>query len=110
MSEIPKNQSNDLLKAELREWRVEETLPHRFHEQVWNRIERNQPEASVALWPMILDWFKCSVARPAFAVAYASVLLMSGLGAGFLHAQHENAKLDSMIEARYIQSIDPYQK
>jgi hypothetical protein len=110
MKENPENQSDEPLRSLLREWRMETPLPPRFQEQVWNRIERQDADVSIALWPSILDWLKSSVARPAFAVAYASVLLMAGLTAGFVHAQQENAKLDSAIEARYVQSIDPYQK
>ena len=80
MSELLKNQSDEPLRAALGEWRVESPLPPRFQEQVWNRIETNHSDVSVALWPFVLDWFKSAVARPAFAVAYASLLLAAGLG------------------------------
>jgi hypothetical protein len=110
MNQDMNNQNDEPLRSVLREWRVESPLPPRFQEQVWNRIEREEANVPLALWPLILAWFKSSVARPAFAVAYASVLLMAGLTAGFVHAQQENAKLNSAIEARYVQSIDPYQK
>jgi hypothetical protein len=110
MNEDMNNQNDEPLRSALREWRVESPLPPRFQEQVWNRIERQDAVVSVALWPLILRWLKSSVARPAFAVAYASFLLMAGLAAGFMHAQQENDNLDSAIEARYVQSLDPYQK
>lgn len=110
MNETSKDPSDEPLRAALRVWRVESSLPPRFGEKVWNRIERSHSDAPVALWPFVLDWFKSAVTRPAWAVAYASLLLVVGLGAGLLHAQHENAKFDSVIAARYVQSIDPYQK
>jgi hypothetical protein len=39
-----------------------------------------------------------------------SVLLVAGLALGFVQANAKAAHLDRQLEARYVQSIDPYQR
>ena len=84
-------------------------LPPRFQEQVWKRIERAEaPGVSLAeaLRTRLAEWF----AQPAFAVAYVTVLIVAGLAIGFKQAQDKTAKWDRQLEARYVQSVDPYQR
>jgi hypothetical protein len=104
---MKKNQTT--LEQTLQEWRVTTPLPPRFQEQVWKRIERAEvPSISVsdALWA----WLAVTFARPALAVAYVSVLLVVGLAFGFVQANAKAANLDRQLEARYVQSVDPYQR
>lgn len=110
MNTQPNKSSDDQLHSALREWKLNEPLPPRFREQVWNRLERQTADESVGFWQFMVGWINSSVARPALAVIYASILLALGLAGGFLRAQHDNAKMDSSIETRYVQSVDPYQK
>ena len=110
MKNEPANDPNkDPLASVLKQWRMDAPLPPRFQQQVWNRIERNTAEP-VALWPLAVAWLRSSIARPALAVAYALVLLFLGMTGGALQAQRDNARIASTIEARYVQSVDPYQK
>jgi hypothetical protein len=97
------------LQRALQEWRVTTPLPPRFQEQVWKRIERAEvPRVSLAdvLRTRLTAWF----AQPAFAVAYVGVLIVAGLALGFKQAQDKTEKWDRQLEARYVQSIDPYQR
>ncbi|MGA2748625.1 MAG: hypothetical protein ABSG59_07600 [Verrucomicrobiota bacterium] len=110
MSENPHSQSDESLRSVLRQWRMETPLPPRFQERVWGRIERQYAAAPVSLWTLLLQWFSSSAARPAFALAYAVILLMAGATGGALRAQHQNARIEQMAQARYVQSVDPYQK
>lgn len=97
------------LEKTLREWRVTTPLPPRFQEQVWKRIERlDAPNISVL--DALRAWFAITFGRPAFAVAYVSLLLVAGLAFGFVQANEKAAHLDRQLEARYVQSIDPYQR
>lgn len=97
------------LEPTLQEWRVTTPLPPRFQERVWKRIERAEvPGVSVA--DALRAWFTMAFARPAFAVAYVSALLVAGLAIGFVQASHKAARWDRQLEARYVQSIDPYQR
>jgi opacity protein-like surface antigen len=97
------------LEGVLQEWRVTTPLPPRFSEQVWKRIERADAP-SVSVFDAVRAWFAMAFARPAFAVAYVSVLITAGLALGFVQANHKAAQWDRQLEARYVQSIDPYQK
>jgi hypothetical protein len=97
------------LKQVLEEWRVTSPLPPRFREQVWKRIEgRSAPKISIV--DALQTWFTTTFDRPAFAVAYVSLLLALGLALGFAEASHRSAEVSRHLEARYVQSIDPYQR
>jgi|ERR1043166_2195745 hypothetical protein len=97
------------LERALQEWRVTTPLPPRFQEQVWKRIERVEVPA-VSVMDAMRAWFVRTFARPAFAVAYVSALLVMGLALGFIQANRNAARLDRQLEARYVQLLDPYQK
>ena len=97
------------LKSLLQEWRVTSLLPPRFGEQVWKRIERAEVP-SISLIDAVRAWFAMAFARPAFAVAYVSALLVMGLTLGFVQASNKATSLERQLEARYVQSIDPYQR
>jgi hypothetical protein len=105
-----KMKNNDTeLKSLLQEWRVTSPLPPRFGEQVWKRIERAEVP-SISLIDAVRAWFAMAFARPAFAVAYVSALLVMGLTLGFVQASNKATSLERQLEARYVQSIDPYQR
>jgi len=101
--------NQDKLDRVLREWRVEAPLPPRFQEQVWQRIERAEVRA-VSLAEALRAWLAAAFARPAFAVAYVSVLAVAGLALGFFQASQKSAQLERQLEARYVQALDPYQR
>ena len=97
------------LDRALQEWRVTLPLPPRFQDRVWKRIERAEvPHISLA--EAAQAWFATLFTRPAFAVAYVSVLLATGLALGSMQASHKAARWDRQFESRYVQSIDPYQR
>jgi hypothetical protein len=97
------------LDQALQGWRVTSPLPPRFRERVWQRIERAEaPRRS--LFDAWREWFSAAFARPVYAVAYVSLLLVAGLTIGFFQASEKVARWDRQLEARYVQSIDPYQK
>jgi hypothetical protein len=103
-----KNSDTNLNRL-LQEWRVTSPLPPRFSEQVWKRIERAETPA-ISIGDAVRAWIAMAFARPAFALAYVSVLLVAGLTMGFVQASHKAARWDRQLEARYVQSIDPYQR
>lgn len=107
----PMNMKNNdtQLEALLQEWRVTSSLPPRFSEQVWKRIERAEVP-SISVVEAVQAWFAMTFARPAFAVAYVSVLVMAGVALGFFQANQKAGEWERQLEARYVQSIDPYQR
>jgi hypothetical protein len=110
MKQDPNNREDQKLQALLRGSHCDASLPPRFRESVWNRIEAQRPVYSPPLWALVLDWLKSSFPRPALAAAYVMVFLVIGLAGGWVQARHQNAKISGELETRYLQSIDPNQK
>lgn len=94
--------SNDAkLSAVLRESRWSPSLPPRFQQSVWRRIEDNEAPVKSESW---LDALAALILRPKFAFATAAVLLIAGvlLGTqrGFETVRHD-------AQARYLTSVAP---
>lgn len=98
------NPDDTKLAALLRESRANPTLPPRFQENVWRRIEHaNAPERSAvgATW---LDTLAVWILRPRLAFAFAAVLLLTGLGLGW--GQGQRLAQDD-AQARYVAAVAP---
>jgi hypothetical protein len=105
-----KMKNNDTeLRALLQEWRVTAPLPPRFNEQVWKRIERADV-ISVSVVEIVREWLFAALARPKYALAYVTALLLLGSSVGLLQANQKAAHWERELQARYVQSIDPYHK
>lgn len=108
------NNSNDneaSLRALLHEWKPEGSLPPRFQEEVWRRIERAEFELvpSISLANVFRNWLTSLLPQPALATAYVTVLLVVGASVGRSQAQQETARVAGELSARYAQAVDPYQ-
>ncbi|MBI3415272.1 MAG: hypothetical protein HY043_08125 [Verrucomicrobia bacterium] len=101
---------NAPLDALLKEWNPKPSLPPRFQEQVWRRIERVEamPAPSVSLATAFANWMAIMLPRPALATAYVAVLLVIGASVGWSQARQETARVTSDLSTRYVQAIDPY--
>jgi len=90
---------------------VTEPLPPRFQEQVWKRIAKSEAPAAMSgsPWTLLTDWVNALLPRPAFALAFATVLLLIGGAAGWAQARHEAGHVGGELEARYLRVVDPYQ-
>jgi hypothetical protein len=112
-AELP-SENSDSLRELMREWNVTAPLPPRFQEGVWRRIERAESNAAtkttITLWSVLKAWLLAAMPRPAVAVAYVTVLLVTGMAAGYTQARNQSARLDHELGMRYVQSVDPYQK
>jgi hypothetical protein len=110
MNEKHSNEVDSRLSALLHEWKPGAELPPRFHEDVWRRIE--QADAAPAGSPRLnwLQWIDALFARPAVAISYVVVLLVIGLSTGALQSRETTSRLDHALQARYLQSVDPYLK
>lgn len=94
----------------MRVWRVDSSIPPRFQEQVWQRIERAEVAKEVFSWSAMVNEFLRALTRPALATAYVSALLVAGLLAGHWHARADTTKWDKALASRYVQAVDPYQQ
>lgn len=106
-NQYPKN--DEPLSKLLREWRPEISLPPRFQEQVWRRIERAEANAKLTFWQVFTRQVEAAFRRPALAVSYVTVLLFVGLTAGYWQAQDKSAQAQAQWRTAYVQSVDPYQ-
>lgn len=95
------NSSDPKLSGLLREARWSPSLPPRFQENVWRRIEDAEAPARSKSW---LDALAALILRPKFAFATAAVLLFAG---GWLGAYRGSETLRHDTEARYLASVAP---
>ncbi|MCW5555514.1 MAG: hypothetical protein KIS67_25545 [Verrucomicrobiae bacterium] len=98
------------LSSLLNEWKVKATLPPRFQEQVWRRIEREEPlpVRTLSVWMALQNWITNALPRPALAVAYVGLLLVAGAGIGWTHARSETERVSDRLSMTYVKSVDPY--
>lgn len=107
------NKPNDdaPLDALLQEWKPQSSLPPRFQEHVWRRIESAgaMPAPSISLAMMFANWIATTLPRTALATAYVAVLLVIGASVGWSQARQETARVASSLSTRYVAAVDPYQ-
>jgi hypothetical protein len=104
------NEEDARLSTLLNEWKPDSALPPRFQEEVWRRIAHENTAVNVPWWSKLWRSLDAAFRRPAMAVSYVAVLLMVGIGAGLWQAREKASQVDHILEARYLQSVDPYQK
>ena len=98
------NPADEKLGALLRASRVSPSLPPRFHEKVWRRIE--DAEAPVKSGENI-TWLKALAAlmlRPRFAYATIAALMLGGI---LLGAYNGVQTTRQNAEARYVALVAP---
>ena len=85
----------------LRAARATPSLPPRFQENVWHRIEAAASPAHSESW---LDALAVLILRPRLAFATAAVLLVAG---GLLGAQEGSQTARHDAQARYVAYVAP---
>ncbi len=95
-----------VLSGVLREWSPKAELPARFQAGVWRRIA--DADAGSGFWAMIRQWLEIRVNRPAVAGVFVAALMGLGVTAGYWHARLDSAQTESALQARYLQSVDPF--
>ena len=100
---------DEALSKLLRSCKTESSLPARFQETVWQRIERADTGVTIPVWHLLIARLEAAFSRPAFSAAYIAVLLFAGLGAGYWHAEGKTTQAASELRTRYVQAVDPYQ-
>ncbi len=88
------------LGALLRECRLSPSLPPRFQENVWCRIEKADATTNVNWLDVLAGW----LLRPRLAFAIAAVLVLTGLGLGWNKGERL-ARNDA--QARYLSAVAP---
>ena len=107
----------DISDSELREklaaWRIEGELPHDFQQRVWKRIATREAGNVGPPW---LTWLgsllisATQVSVPRLALTAIAVGLLIGTTTGVVEASRWNAATWNRLEAKYVQSNEPYQR
>jgi len=108
MKPIDPIEQNDPLGRALQQWKVDAALPPQFGEAVWRRIALAEIKRE-PWWANLSHVVEAAFRRPALAISYLAILLLTGLSIGFIQGRQESARLDAALETRYVQSVDPYQ-
>jgi hypothetical protein len=95
------NPDDARLAALLRESRLSPSLPPRFQENVWRRIEDAAAPAKPESWLVALV---ALVLRPRLAFAAAAVLMLAGVFLG-MHDGTQRARQDAQM--RYLAVVAP---
>ena len=96
--------SDAKLGALLRESRVSPTLPPRFQEGVWRRIEEAAAPVKVTGGITWLDALVTLALRPRLAMATATVLIVAG---ALLGVREGNQMAHQDAQARYLAVVAP---
>jgi hypothetical protein len=95
------NPSDTKFREVLRAARPSPSLPPRFQENVWRRIEEAEAPVKSASW---LDAVAALVLRPRFAYATVATLLLAGVLLG-TYSGAQTARQDA--QARYVAMVAP---
>lgn len=110
MKSNPSREDDPLLRALLQEWKPDASLPPRFQEQVWRRIEDDQIEGSpvAALTRCLGSWMVARFLHASVATAYVAGWLVIGAGAGYFRAQKESSRINNQLSGLYVRAVDPF--
>ena len=107
----------DLSDSELREklaaWRIEAQVPRDFQQRVWKRIAMREAANIDPAWLILIKSLLTSATRvSALRLALTSVVvgLLIGTTTGLVAASRWNSLTWNRLEAKYVQSIDPFQR
>jgi hypothetical protein len=101
---------DESLRAQLRAWKVDAGLPPGFRESVWRGIERGEGRRSGQFWDWIWDRVNGWTSRPAWVLAYATAMLVFGVGLGLQGAMGKVGQWEQTTAAQYLQLVDPLQQ
>jgi len=104
MNKENSNPGSDQLGTLLRASRPSPSLPPRFQEAVWRRIEEAGAPAKSAVGVTWLDSLAALVLRPRFAFATVSALVLAGVLLG-TYSGTQTARQDA--QARYLAAVAP---
>jgi hypothetical protein len=98
---------DDQLKEKLASWEVRPEIPPDFQRNVWQKIAVRESKPK---WSLFGNW-DTSWLRPASLATCAIVLGgLAGTGFGLIESSQANSRNWKTLEAKYVQSVDPYQQ
>jgi hypothetical protein len=110
MASAPPPEDRDPLSNLMGEWKLAQSLPPGFQDDVWRRIERARAaEAPISsIWTALVHWLSSALSRPMVATSYLTVLLGLGITIGWTSARQETTRVKNELGERYVRVLDPY--
>jgi hypothetical protein len=99
---------DDELRKKLASWKVQPEIPPDFQRDVWRRIAAREARPSQA--PFQCLWAIRWLGLPQVAALAFVLAGLTGTGLGLVKSSEANAKNWKSLEAKYVQSIDPYER
>jgi hypothetical protein len=98
---------DDQLKEKLASWEVRPEIPPDFQRNVWQKIAVREAKPKLSLFG---SW-DTSWLRP-LRLATCAIILggLAGTGFGLIESSQANSRNWKTLEAKYVQSVDPYQQ
>jgi len=94
------------LDTKLAAWQLEPEFCRDFNREVWRRIAASHAAREDGFWQKLIS-FLFIAPRYSTASGFAIAMLTLSLGTASLAARSANSRHWSMLENRYVQSIDP---
>lgn len=89
------------LRALLRATHPAPSLPPRFQESVWRRLERSERPSPTPGW---IESFVAGLLRPAYASIGLAAVMVAGVGLGLRDTEVSDLRTE---QARYLAAVSP---
>jgi hypothetical protein len=97
---------DDQLRQRLALWEVRPEIPPDFQRKVWQKIAvRESKPKSPLFGNSNISW----LSTPALATCVIILGGLAGTGFGLIESSQANSRNWKSLEAKYVQSIDPYE-
>lgn len=98
---------DDELRKKLASWKVQPEIPPDFQQGVWTRIAAREARSSKRYF--LPAWATSLFGTPRLAACAVALSALIGTGLGLLESTKANTRNWKTLEAKYVQSIDPYE-
>jgi hypothetical protein len=95
------------LRKKLASWEVRPRIPPHFQRDVWQKIAIRESKSSQL--PLFGNWNISWLNVPRLATCAIIVGGLAGTGLGLVESSQANSRNWKGLEAKYVQSIDPYE-
>ena len=97
---------DDDLREKLALWKVEPQIPPDFQRNVWQKIAVGESKPKL---PRFGNWSISWLRTPRLATCAIILGGLAGTGFGLVESSQANSRNWKSLEAKYVQSIDPYE-
>ena len=97
---------DDDLRKKLAQWEVQPQIPPDFQRSVWQKIAARESKPVKSPW--FTNWNLAWLNRPQLAACAILLGGLAGMGLGLVESSQANSRSWKSLEAKYVQSVDPY--